>query len=341
MKFLIVCQVVDTEDPVLGFFHEWIARLALRFESIAVICLKEGVHQLPGNVRVYSLGKEKGSVPGFMYGLRFLSLAWKLRAEYDRVFVHMNQEYILIAGWMWEILNKPVYLWRNHYAGSWLTDLAASTCTKVFCTSQHSYTAKYKKTVLMPVGVDLELFSMNRNIRREPHSILFLARVSPSKHPDILIEALGALLKRSISFIASIYGSPLPADMAYYGNLKARAESLGLHDRVRFYPGVSHEEAAAVFSAHEVFVNCSPSGMFDKTLFEAAACGCLVIAASQDFAAQAGPQAFFNGTAEDLATHLESLLTTEPDSDLKQRLTESASENSLDALMGRLAAALQ
>ena len=71
----------------------------------------------------------------------------------------MNQEYVLIAGWLWKLLGKRTYLWRNHYAGSWLTDVAAVFCTKVFCTSKHSYTVKYKKTVLMPVGVDTERFT--------------------------------------------------------------------------------------------------------------------------------------------------------------------------------------
>lgn len=307
MKLLIVTQVVDTQDPVLGFFHEWISALAARTERIIVICLKEGTHALPGNVRVYSLGKEKGRTSALIYAARFLSLAWKLRSEYDRVFVHMNQEYILIAGWLWELLNKPVYMWRNHYAGSWLTDLAASTCTKVFCTSKHSYTAKYKKTELMPVGVNAERFASDADIRHEPRSILFLARIAPSKRPDMLIEALGLVLSKGISFVASIYGSPLPQDKTYEEHLQAMVERLGLHDRVRFHAGIPNEQAPAVYQAHELFVNCSRSGMFDKTLFEAAASGCFVLASSDDFKDAAGAQHYFTNV-EELAERLERAL---------------------------------
>lgn len=158
MKLLIVAQVLDTEDPVLGFFHDWVHRLAHRIEHIEVICLREGKHELPQNVRVQSLGKERGRQSRITYAMRFLSYTWKLRGRYDAVFVHMNQEYVLLAGFWWLLLGKPVYLWRNHAQGSYLTDLAALFCRKVFCTSAHSYTAKYRKTVRMPVGVDTARF---------------------------------------------------------------------------------------------------------------------------------------------------------------------------------------
>jgi glycosyltransferase involved in cell wall biosynthesis len=338
MKLLIVTQVVDTKDPVLGFFHEWIRALAVRFEGIVVICLKEGSHDLPQNVHVYSLGKEKGSVSALAYATRFLSLAWKLRHEYDRVFVHMNQEYILIAGWLWEILNKKVYMWRNHYAGSWLTDLAASTCTKVFCTSKHSYTAKYKKTLLMPVGVDLERFGTNAQIRREPHSVLFLARISPSKHPDIFIEALSVLVAKSVPFAASLYGSPLPDDVPYYESLTALVQERGLRDRVRFFPGIPNSQTPEVYQAHEIFVNCSQSGMFDKTLFEAAASGCLVLASSLDFKALAGDEYHFSDAAG-LADKLRMTLaySDEQRRNAIEKLQTIASQESLGTLMDGLA----
>lgn len=338
MKLLFVTQALDLDDPTLSVYHGWVAALAPHFERVIVICLKEGRHDLPANVRVHSLGKEKGKLSPVTYAARFLSLVWKLRHEYDRVFVHMNQEYILIAGWLWEILNKKAYLWRNHYAGSWMTDLAASTCTKVFCTSKHSYTAKYKKTVLMPVGVDLERFSWNEQVRREPYSILFLARISPSKHPDVLIEALGMLIDKSISFVASIYGSPLPEDEVYYSNLKARVEQLGLRDRVRFHAGIPNEKTPDVYRAYDIFVNCSQSGMFDKTIFEAAASGTLVLASSDDFKALAGDSYYFEGAVQ-LAERLQCLLTyTDAQrSQEVEKLKRIASTESLETLMTRLA----
>ena len=353
MKLLIVTQAVDTEDPALGFFVRWIEEFAKHAGRVEVICLKEGKHEaLPANVRVHSLGKEKNP-PRFarrlVYALRFKFLAWRLRHDYDSVFVHMNQEYILIAGPLWKMLGKRVYLWRNHYAGSWLTDAAAAFCTNVFCTSKHSYTAKYKKTVLMPVGVDTERFFPDARIARLPHSILFLGRMSPSKRPEMLIDALASLARSGIDFTATFVGSPLPQDKAYYESLKEKVRSLSHHkgtshflsrsapnemkslsDRVSFHPGVPNGQTPDLYRAHEIFVNASPSGMFDKTIFEAAASGCRVLASSEDFAALAGPGAHFTD-APGLALRLTEALAAPA-----QALAPFVAENSLVALSEKL-----
>jgi glycosyltransferase involved in cell wall biosynthesis len=307
MRLLIVTQVVDTEDPVLGFFARWITELSQNVESIEVVCLKEGKHELPSNVHVHSLGKEKGNESRLEYSRRFLSLAWGLRDNYDAVFVHMNQEYILIAGWLWQLLGKRIYMWRNHHAGSWLTDIAAALCTQVFCTSKYSYTASYRKTRLMPVGIDTGLFVAQGE--RNKGSILFLARVAPSKHPDLLIEALGKLHTKGIPFTASIYGAPGPDDNVYYNQLIARTKELGIRDLVEFPGPVRNADTPAVYSAHEITVNLSSSGMFDKTIFEAAACGSLSLSCNKNLEHKVDPRLWYpEGSVDKLADKLAALL---------------------------------
>ena len=336
MKLLVVTQTVDENDLQLGFFHRWLEALAKHVEQITVICLKEGAHHLPANVRVFSLGKEKGKESGIVYAIRFKKLAWKLRKDYDVVFVHMNQEYILIAGWLWKLLGKKIYMWRNHYDGSWLTDVAAALCTNVFCTSRFSYTAKYRKTILMPVGVDTERFvAPGAGAMRKPHSILFFARMAPSKKAEVLIDALKIVKEKGIAFTASLYGSPLPVDEGYYLSLKKKVSKLDLENEITFYAGVPNTQSAEVFAAHEIFVNCSRSGMYDKTLFEAAASGCLVVASSEDFKTLAGAAAYFDGTAESLAEQLDTLLAMSPDAEAQraQEFVQIAEDQSLTRLV--------
>ncbi len=312
MRLLVVTQVLDQDDPVLGFFVRWVEALASRVEEVTVVCLKEGTHDVPKNVRVYSLGKERGRpvLGSAAYAMRFLRLAWRRRRDHDAVFVHMNQEYVLIAGWLWKLLGTRVYLWRNHYAGSWLTDLAAILCTKVFCTSKHSYTAKYAKTTLMPVGVDTERFFPDARVKRRAHSILFLARMAPSKRPDLLIDALAMLARDGVAFTATFVGAPRPEDEAYHAALKERVRTLGLASRIAFRGAVTHDATPDLYRAHAVFVNASPSGMLDKTLFEAAACGCRVLASSDDWRALAGADSSFD-SAETLAARLRAALAGE------------------------------
>jgi len=334
MKLLVVTQALDLDDPTLSTYHGWVAELARQFEHVEVVCLKAGRHDFPGNVSIHSLGKEKGARSPIMYGLRFLDLVWRLRGSYDAVFVHMNQEYLLIAGWLWASMGKRMYLWRNHYAGSFLTDIAAAFCIKIFCTSRHSYTAKYRKTQFMPVGVDSSRFVPGTV--RAPNSILFFGRISPSKRPELLIDALELLKQRGVPFTASIVGSSLPKDQGYHESLRQRVDHAGLAEQVTFLSGVSNTQAPTVFATHEIYVNASPSGMFDKAIFEAAASGCLVLATSDDFSRLAG-DIFSFSDAVSLADRIESLRASSTSHEaLRSSLIRLAQEQSLSRLGAQL-----
>lgn len=281
MKLLIVTQKVNVDDPILGFFHRWIIEFAKHYEKITVICLEKGEYDLPGNVKVLSLGKEQGKSK-IKYLINFYKYIWQERKNYDAVFVHMNQEYALLAGLWWRLIGKRVFMWRNHHAGSWLTDVAAFFCTKVFCTSKYSYTAKYKKTILMPVGIDTATFKIDPNIKKIPNSILFLARMSPAKKPHILIEALKLLKDKGADFTASFYGDPASSDVGYYENLKKMVVDFDLSEQVYFYPGVPNRETVSIYNQHQIFVNLSSSGMYDKTIFEAMSCGCTILVSNEN-----------------------------------------------------------
>jgi glycosyltransferase involved in cell wall biosynthesis len=344
MKLLILTQAVDLDDNVLSFFHRWIEEFAPYYEKISVICLKEGRHVLPTNVQVYSLGKESGA-SRFKYITRFYRYIWKLRKEYDTVFIHMNEEYGILGGWLWRVMAKKVTMWRNHHAGSFRTDIAVFFCNAVFCTSKFSYTARFKKTILMPVGVDTDRFTPEKGgapqarraaDSRVPGSILFFSGMWQTKRPEMLLDALALLTKKGISYTADFYGSPLPDGQAYYKSVQKRAVDNGISDFVKFYPGVPNDQAPALFRAHEIFVNCSQSGMFDKMLFEAAACGCRVLASSEDFAALAHDPSTHFRTTEELAHCLEVTLPKPPQSNIP----EYVAANSLDSLAVRLTEAL-
>jgi glycosyltransferase involved in cell wall biosynthesis len=338
MKLLIVTQTLDANDPGLGFFHSWVAALAPKFETINVIALGVGAYTLPTNVRVHSLGKEKGRQNAFSYATRFISLAWSLRGEYDAVLVHMNQEYILLTGWLWKVLGKRIYMWRNHSAGSMLTDIAALLCDKIFCTSPRSYTAQFKKTVIMPVGIDTELFKPAPVIRK-PNSILYLGRIAPVKRPEILLEAVKRLTQEGVSCSVSLYGNAIPRNAAYFAALKGFVSANGLEGKVEFLSGIKNNETPTIYSAHHIFVNLSPSGLFDKTMLEAAACGTLLATSHEVLKPVIGPGAFAESDAASLAESLRKLLSLSPEKAAEEgkRLRDYVIQNhSLNLLVRRL-----
>lgn len=278
MKLLIITQKVDKEDSTLGFFHNWILALSPKFEKISVICLEKGSLDLPSNVKVYSLGKESGRSK-IKYVKNFFNLILGLHRDYEAVFVHMNQEYVLLGGLVWKILRKKVYLWRNHPQGNIFTMIAVLLSNKVFCTSEFAFVARYKKTKIMPVGVDTDKFVVleSSKVHKIKNSILFLGRIAPIKRPDLLIEALNILDKKGFDFICDIYGDALPKDLDYFNSLKLKVKEFNLENKINFYKSVPNHETPKIYNEHEIFVNLTPSGSFDKTILEAAACGCLLV----------------------------------------------------------------
>jgi len=155
----------------------------------------------------------------------------------------------------------------------------------------------------MPVGIDTMRFRVDGAVTRKPRSVMYLARIAPSKRVEMFIDALGRLHHDGIQFTATIVGSPQPADAAYYDALQIQVRTLGIDSFVQFLPAVPPSATPDLYRAHELFVNTSPSGMLDKTIFEAAACGCRVLASSKDFAMAAGDESFFD-SAETLAERL-------------------------------------
>ncbi len=308
MKLLIITQKVNKSDPILGFFHRWIEEFSTKFEKVTVICLEEGSHDLPNNVKVLSLGKELGWTK-FDQLVWFYQYIWDERGDYEAVFVHMNQEYLLLAGWFWRLMGKKVALWRNHHQGNLLTHIAALFPQKVFCTSKFSFTAQYEKTVLMPVGIDTQVFKKLPKVTREPNSILFIGRISSSKRVHLLIEALGQLNMKGQDFVATIVGDSLPQDKKYYEKLLVRAEELGIKNKISFKPGVSNLETPKIYNTHEICVNLSSSGMYDKTIFEAALCGALSLSSNQNLKEIVNPALLFaEKDVNDLTYKLQELM---------------------------------
>ncbi len=315
MKLLIVTQTVDTEDPALGFFVGWIQEFAKHAERIEVICLKEGKYDLPANVRVHSLGKEHP--PRFarrlVYAARFKLLAWRLRHDYDAVFVHMNQEYVLIAGLLWKFLGKKIALWRNHPLGGFATHVALVLANVVFTTSPYAYVARSPKVKFMPVGIDTDYFHPSNTSTKLPNSILMFGRVAPIKKVVEFVDVLSLLQAKDIPFSANIVGDATLKDKVYYTKVSDRVLQGNFGTQAVLTPSITLKEAPALYTNYTVVVNLTPTGSFDKTILESMACGTLVVTTNQVLKG-AIPDMFVS--EEDnlvaVAKHIENIFTLSP-----------------------------
>lgn len=306
MRLLVITQAVNIHDPVMSFFHQWISLLSQRFEGVEVICLGSGEYNLASNVSVYSLGKENNNT--FINKIiNFYKYLWQLNGKYDAVFVHMNEEYVLLTGWWWRLTGRRVGLWRNHKQGSWKTYIAVWLSNLVFCTSPFSFTKRFSKTLLMPVGIDTNVFKLihSESGQVENGSILCLGRIAPVKKIEVLIKALRILKDRGIIFVCDIVGDCLPRDINYLNLIKQEISDYNLGSLVRFYPGVSNMDTPGLYWQHQIFVNMTPSGSLDKTILESMACGSVPLMANKSLEDELDNLLIFEeDSAESLADHL-------------------------------------
>lgn len=283
MRLLIVTQAVDESDPVLGFFHRWLIEFARNVESLTVICLYEGPHTLPANVTVHSLGKERGERSPLSYAIAFKLLAWRLRDDYDHVFVHMNPEYLIIAGPMWRLLGKRTALWYMHKTVSWRLRLGVLFANVVFTASPQSMRVNTKKKRVVGHGIlPGELVS---SPVYPPLALLTIGRLSRVKRVHILIEAVDALVRSGVDTYLVIAGGPAGEDGdVYRTELLELVTALSLSDRVTFLGPQPHARLAHLFRDAHLFLHASATGSLDKASLEPLAAGVPVITTDTELA---------------------------------------------------------
>ena len=282
MKLLILTQKIDKADPVLGFMHGWLLEFAKNFEKITAICLEFGTHSLPKNVQVFSLGKERGE-SRLEYIWNFYKYIFCERENYDAVFVHMNQEYVLLGGLVWKVLGKKIVFWYNHTCGSLLTRVAMFFADIVCHTSPFAYTAGTKKSQRMPAGIDMNVFKPEEKINRNPKNIMYVGRIAPLKKVNVLIKAAKILDKEEIDFVLDIYGAAVAKNNHYFEELKKTSVALQDKGKLFFRGAVPNTQTPAIFNAHLISVNLTPKGNYDKTVLEGMACGTLPLVSSPAF----------------------------------------------------------
>lgn len=295
MKILICTQTVDQRDPVLGFFHRWLVEFAKHCESVLVICLREGQHQLPGNVKVLSLGKETGK-SRIKHLRRFIYYIVRNLSIYDAVFVHMNPEYVLMGRWLWKIMRKRTVLWYTHKSTTLKLRLA-SRMVNVICTaSPESFRLKRRNVVVTGHGIDTEIFAAPRAKPVDFMRIVTVGRISKSKGVHTMLEAASLLPRNGVPYRFTIVGGPVTrADERYYDELLQQIDTLHLQEFVGFAGPKDGTEIPAILARSDVFLHASDTGSLDKAMLEAMAARCVVLSSndSAEVVLNAGHDALF------------------------------------------------
>ena len=200
------------------------------------------------------------------------------------------------------------------------------------------------RTVVLRNGVDATRFyPVDRDearrryeVARDAKVVLSVGRLHPGKGHDLVIEA-----------VAGIPGAQLliAGGGAERAALAARADALGVGDRVRFVGQVAHDELSALYSAADVLVLASSHEGWPNVLLEAMACGTPTIATRVGgtpeivAAAEAGVLVQ-QRTAAALVAALRTLLADPPDRAATRRYAEQFSWDETSRGQERLFASL-
>lgn len=280
MNLLIITQKVDQDDQLLGFFIDWINEFAKKFDRVVVLCLEKGKFDLAGNVKVLSLGKDKGASK-ISQLLSFYKNIIGLRNEYDAVLVHMNAIWVILGSWLWHFYGKRVFFWYAHKTITFKHILAEKFSDIIFTSTPEGFRLASKKVKVVGQGIDTEKFKPDYSKRPDKFSIISVGRIAPIKNYDILIDAAKILEDRGFNFSVTVIGEPVfSKDKNYEEKLKNKIKELGLERRFNFLGKIINNDLPRYYQSHHLYVNLSKTGSLDKTIIEAMACGINVLSSN-------------------------------------------------------------
>lgn len=280
MRLLICTQAVDRDDSATGFFPRWIEEFAKHTDRVTVVCLRAGKYSLPSNVHVYTLGTGNKLVRAY----RFVTLAYKLRGRYDAIFVHMNPEYIVLAGWLWRLQRKGIALWYAHKSVTLKLRIATFLATSICSVTEKSFPLATEKMHAFGHGVDTSLFTYRARERSGKLRLITVGRIAHSKR---LVEMLGVvqlLKEEQMQPTLTIVGEAgTPQERAYKEKLIEEIKRRGLEGDVHMLGAIQHSALPGLLEEHDAFLNFGTTGNMDKAGFEPLAMGVPLVSSNTAF----------------------------------------------------------
>lgn len=283
MNLLLFNLATDADDPILGFTTEWINQLAAHFDAIDVITMRTGTLAVAENVRVYSVGKERG-LSESRRALAFYRLLWSRLRErrYGACFAHMMPLFAVMGAPLLRLHSVPITLWYTHRQAHRTLALATAASRRVVSAAADSFPLETPKLRPLGHGIDTAYFSPAQVPPAQPPAIVHVARLMPIKHQSTLIRALPDLPSAHAVLIG---GTPPDVETApaYRASLELLAVELGVSDRVTLAGDQPRDSVRDACRSATVAVNLSPPGLFDKAALESMACGVPTITSNPAF----------------------------------------------------------
>lgn len=275
----------DADAPVQGFATDWINALAPRCAAIDVLTMRAGRVVVADNVRVFSVGKEKG------YGearraIEFYRILPRLLREnpYDACFAHMQPLFAMMSAPLLKPRGISITLWYAHKSVTARLRLAEKLVDQVVTSSPEGFRIDSPKVRVIGQGIDTGQFTPAAPPGGR-FTIVTVSRIAPVKKLETILQAARLLVDEECDFRLRIIGNVNPQDEAYAQGLRTLAAELGLNEHIEFVGEVAHHHIVREYQQAHLMVNTSSTGSVDKAVLEAMACAVPVISANEAFAA--------------------------------------------------------
>ncbi|MEM1450770.1 MAG: glycosyltransferase family 4 protein [Planctomycetota bacterium] len=353
MKLVFVTQVLDRRDAVLGFVLRWVEGLARHAERVRVVALEVGdTSGLPDNVDWIALGR-RGRVLRY---LRYRSaLRRSFREGFDGLLTHMVPRYSTVgARWAREA-GVPHFLWYTHKGVDARLLRAVEVVDGVFTASDASMRVDTPKKIVTGHGIDARHFDAPFRERSGDRTrLLSVGRLTPSKDPLIVLEALSRLRDEGRDVTLTWAGAALARGDDEYGAMVQRAiEGRDLGDVVHLVGAVPYPHVPELYADADLFVSASRTGSVDKVVLESMASRLPFVSCNESFppllmgyealAPVADDFVFPVGDAERLADRIRGWIDMDPgERDRRAGLLRDliVRDHEVDRLMGRLVATM-
>ena len=337
MKLLIITQKVDLNDDNLGFFHYWLEKFAGKLEKVYVIGLAVGRHNLPENVMVYSLGKEKGYSKLKQFFL-LQKILFKHLKEVDGVFAHMCSTYGILCFPLSKIFKKRLIQWHAHGVVTFRLKLINIFADGLVTSSLAGCRINSKKVKVIGQGIDTNEFKPDFLLNKESKlKILSVGRISQIKDQITLVKALDILInQKNIKNIeVNVIGSPIDInEKKYFQELKSFITEKKMNEYINFLGGLPYKELPKHYQNSNLVVNTSSTGSMDKVVLESMASGCLVLTCNEAYSEMLeNKYRFQKGNAKELADKIFNLKHALRDDNLREIVVKN---HSLDSLVGKI-----
>jgi glycosyltransferase involved in cell wall biosynthesis len=270
---ILVTQLIDPDDPVLGVITAQVEALRPHCERLVVIANHVG--SVPPSLAstVQSLGKERG-LGRLHRGLRYQRLLMRAARGPKPVtlIAHMCPEYLNLAGPIAKAFDMRTVLWFAHPRQSGTLRRAERRADRIITSLPGAY--PYRDTDVRAIGqaVDVDRFPVTAIPVTEPRTVLALGRTSPVKGYATLVQAMALARDRGADLRLAIVGpSTNEAERRHREELAGSIAALGLEDRVRLEPAVAPKDVPDLLRSCTAVMNVTAAGSGDKTVFEAMA----------------------------------------------------------------------